>query len=72
MKIFLLTSDEDTLAGLRLAGVDGALVSSEEDFISRVNSAVADSETGVIFIGSLLAEKYPDILTDLRENTRTQ
>ena len=71
MKIFLVTSDEDTLAGLRLAGVDGALVSSEDEFLSQLSSAVSDSETGVLFIGSALAEKYPHVLTSLRENTGT-
>lgn len=71
MKIFLLTSEGDTLAGLRLAGVEGALVKSEDEFVSKANSVISDSDIAVLFIGSALAEKYPGVLSGLRENRGT-
>ena len=71
MKIFLLTSDEDTLTGLRLAGVDGTLVNSKEEFISKAESVIQDSDTAVLFVGSALSQMYPDVFPALRKNTGT-
>ena len=71
MKIFLLTADEDTLTGLRLAGVDGALVTSEEQFISQAQRVIEDKDTAVLLIGSGLSHEYSHVLPQLRKSRGT-
>lgn len=71
MKIFLLTADEDTLVGLRLAGVDGALVADEEQFVCAAQRAIEDKDTAVLLIGSDISHAYGHVLPELRKSKGT-
>ncbi len=69
MKMFLLSGDEDTLTGLRLAGIGGALVQSENEFDLWCEKLKADSETGILLVTSTLAALYGEKMSELKKNS---
>lgn len=68
MKMYLLSSDHDTLTGMRLAGVDGSLITSEEEFDSLSAKAVSDPEIGILLVTKTLSDEYPSKVLELKRN----
>ncbi len=50
MKFFLITDDVDTCVGLRLAGVESALVTDKEKANAAFEAVEADDEIGILFV----------------------
>ena len=59
MRMFLLSSDEDTLTGFRLAGVEGTLALSEESLKSAFQKAREDETVGIVLVTRSLSIAYP-------------
>ena len=68
MKMFLFSSDEDTLTGLRLAGVDGCLIRSEEDLLEKLQTVRARSDIAVLLVTRTLALRYPKEILLLKKD----
>lgn len=50
MKIFLISDNNDTLEGLRLAGIEGVVVHSAEETLNVLKNAKQNPEIGLILI----------------------
>ncbi len=50
MKSYLLTDNEETLIGLKLAGIEGEIVSDKEYLIKKVEALIEDETIGIIII----------------------
>lgn len=70
MKMFLISADEDTLTGMRLAGVDGVLVKTTEDFISACEKAVKSEDIGILLITKTLGNLYPNEIVEIKKRSR--
>lgn len=60
MKSFLICNDQETLVGMRLAGVQGTILNDRAAVLSLIEEKIRDDETGIIIISKaimLLAEK---------------
>lgn len=60
MKSFLICNDQETLVGMRLAGVQGTILNDRAAVLSLIDEKIRDDETGIIIITKaimLLAEK---------------
>lgn len=60
MKSFLICNDQETLVGMRLAGVQGTILNDRAAVLSLIEEKIRDDETGIIIITKaimLLAEK---------------
>lgn len=68
MRMYLLSSDEDTLTGMRLAGIDGKLIKSEQEFIDAAEAAQADPNIGILLVAVTLGEKYPETVVELKKS----
>ena len=66
MKIFLIANNTETFAGMRLAGVDGVIVHSDEEFHEAFDKAFEDKDTGIILIMDELYEQYSSFLIDMK------
>ncbi|MBQ4313107.1 MAG: V-type ATP synthase subunit F, partial [Clostridia bacterium] len=55
MKFFLISSNNDTTIGLRLAGIDGVIVRDEEEARAALERAVADESVGVVLMTERLS-----------------
>lgn len=50
MKSYLICHDQETLIGMRLAGVQGEILLDREQILRRIEEKVKDSETGMIIV----------------------
>lgn len=60
MKSFLICNDQETLVGMRLAGVQGVILNEREAVLNTIHEKIKDDETGIIIITKAvmaLAEK---------------
>ena len=70
MKIYLISDNTDTRTGLRLVGVDGAVVHTQEELKTALDKVTADREIGILLIVEKLAGEFPEVIKDLRLNRR--
>lgn len=68
MRMFLLSGDDDTLTGFRLAGVEGTLVNSCEELKEAFLNARKDETVGIVLVTRSLSLSYPnDILEEKKQ-----
>lgn len=48
--MFVISDNNDTFTGLKLVGVDGVVVHTEDEVIAAVESVIADKSVGLILI----------------------
>ncbi len=70
MKMYLISDNVDTRAGMRLAGVEGVVVHERVEFISALNAALDDENNGIILITAKLADLAPELIKDIKLNRR--
>ncbi|MBQ8509780.1 MAG: V-type ATP synthase subunit F [Clostridia bacterium] len=61
MKMYVISDNNDTFTGLKLAGVDGVVVHTEEEVIAAVERVLTDPSVGIILITEklrTLADSY--------------
>lgn len=66
MKAYLISDNIDTLVGMRLAGIEGVIVHSEEEILNKIDLAISDKEIGIILITERLADKVSDKIQKLK------
>lgn len=70
MKLFLLSSDSDTLTGLRLAGIDGSLVQSEQDLLASIEQVLMRNDIAVVLVTRSVSMQYPQQIDTLKRNAK--
>lgn len=70
MKMFLISDNVDTLAGMRLAGVEGCIVHERAELRKALEDAIANKENGIILLTEKFGREFPDIIDDVRLNRR--
>ncbi len=68
MRMFLISDNVDTKAGMRLAGIDGVVVHERREVLDAIRAALDDSSIGVVLITEVLAELIPDVLSNIKLN----
>ena len=66
MRMYIISDNIDTLTGMRLAGVEGALVRGREDLKKELDTACADPEIAVIVLTEKVGHDYPELIEDIR------
>lgn len=63
MKSFLISDNQDTLIGMRLAGIKGVLVHEKKEMIGELNKALDNQEIKIIILTEkVLSFIEPEIL----------
>ncbi len=62
MKIFVISDNVDTLTGMRLAGVDGVLAHTREEFSRALALALKDPANGVVLLTEKFGRDFPDLV----------
>ena len=70
MKMFLLSSDEDTLTGMRLAGIDGRLVKTDEELKSSAEEVFSRDDIGILLVTRTLSLQFPESVLELKKSSR--
>ena len=66
MKYFAIAGDRDTLTGLRLAGMAGAVASNAREVENLIRQAEKDETVAVLVITQACADQCPETLSRLR------
>lgn len=70
MKYYLISDNVDTQMGMRLAGIEGVVVHSEEHIRQELLKAMENPEIAVILMTETLVSKCPDLVYDLKLNRK--
>ena len=62
MKMYLISDNVDTLTGMRLAGVEGAVVHERE----ALKNELADKSIGIILLTEKFGREFPEIIDDVK------
>jgi V/A-type H+-transporting ATPase subunit F len=50
MESYLISDNEETLLGMKLAGVEGELMTDDQAIIEKIDHLIADDHTGIIIL----------------------
>lgn len=68
MELYLLTDNQDTLTGLRLAGIEGKIVTSAEQITEQTSALLQNSNIGIILISPNVHSMCKDFFMELKKN----
>lgn len=66
MRMHLISNNSDTNVGMRLVGIDGALVHTYEELKNEIEKIKMDKEIGIVLVVEELAEEFPALIQDLK------
>lgn len=66
MKYFLISDNIDTLAGMRMVGVDGVVVHQQDKVRDAIEKARADADVGLILVTSKLFRENSSMIFDYK------
>ena len=67
MKAFLVSDNHDSLVGMRLAGIQGCLVHTDDETFAAIDRALKMPDLAILAITERAAEMAPDVVQQLRE-----
>jgi len=70
MKLRVISDNTDTLTGMRLAGVEGAVVHERDEFERELSNAASDETVGIILVTELLARRFPEQVKEVKLSRR--
>ena len=62
MKMYLISDNIDTWTGMRLAGVDGAVVHERDELKRELDKVLADKSIGIILLTEKFGREFPEII----------
>jgi len=66
MKIVSICDDKDICTGLRLAGIEGDVVHTSDEFVRAFENALTDRQVAIVIITKVLAQRYTSQLDEIR------
>ena len=70
MKMYLISDNIDTWTGMRLAGVEGAVVHEKAELKQELDKVLADKEIGIVLLTEKLVREFPAIGYDVKLNRK--
>lgn len=70
MRMYLLSSDEDTLTGFRLAGVEGSLTQSEQELRDAFETLEKDGNIGIVLVTRTLSADYSRVILEKKKSAK--
>lgn len=71
MKYFLISDNVDTQTGLRLVGIEGILVHTEEEVEQALDQVLERKEIGILLLTEKLSAFCEKKILDIKLNRRT-
>ena len=66
MKMYLISDNIDTWTGMRLAGVDGAVVHERDELKRELDKVLADKSIGIILLTEKFGREFPEIIYNVK------
>ena len=68
MRFYVISDNIDTQTGLRLAGIDGVVVHTQEEVTKVLKDAMNTEDIGVILMTETLVKLCPELIDELKQN----
>jgi V/A-type H+-transporting ATPase subunit F len=68
--MFLISDNTDTYTGMRLSGVNGAIVRSKPEFKEQLDKVLADKTIGIVLITEKLCNESRETINDIKLNKK--
>ncbi len=68
MKMYLISDNVDTYTGMRLAGVEGAVVHEKQELKEEIEKVLADKEIGILLLTEKFGRDFPDVIDEVKLN----
>ena len=66
MKMYLISDNIDTWTGMRLAGVDGAVVHERDELKRELDKVLAVKSNGIILLTEKFGREFPEIIDNVK------
>ena len=66
MRMYLISDNVDTLTGMRLAGVEGAVVHRREELQAELDRVCGDPEIAIVVLTEKFGREYPELIDSIR------
>ena len=70
MKMYMISDNIDTWTGMRLAGIEGAVVHEKQELQQELDKVLADKEIGIVLLTEKFGKEFPDLVNDVNLNYR--
>ena len=70
MKMYCISQDIDTVVGLRLTGIQTAVVSEKEEVDSEIEQVLQDENIGILIVTKAIYEMAQSKLDEIRKNRK--
>ena len=70
MKFFLISDNVDTLMGMRLSGIDGVVIHTEEEVRETLKEPMQRPDVAVVLMTATLVALCPELIMDYKLNSR--
>lgn len=70
MKFYLLSDNVDTQMGMRLAGIDGIVIHTEEEVRRSLGEVIQREDVAVVLMTHKLVELCPELVMDYKLHLR--
>lgn len=70
MRFFLISDNVDTLIGMRLTGIEGIVIHSDDEVRRELQKAMDTEDIAVILMTERLVSLCPELIYDLKLNRR--
>ncbi len=71
MKYFLISDNVDTLAGMRLVGVNGVIVHERHELQEALEAVFKNEEIGLVLVTEKLVNEFQDMIFEYKLKRRT-
>ncbi len=68
MKMYLISDNVDTYTGMRLAGVEGAVVHERNELREAIDKVLSDKEIGILLLTEKFGRDFPDVIDEIKLN----
>ncbi|MGI5893130.1 MAG: V-type ATP synthase subunit F [Candidatus Merdivicinus sp.] len=68
MRMFVISDNNDTYVGMRLAGIEGVVVHEYDEIARELNRVVEDEEIGIVLMTKKLISISRDLVYDIKLN----
>ena len=65
--MYLISDNIDTCTGMRLAGIEGAVVHEKEELKAELNRAMADKDIAVVVLTEKFGQEFPEVIAEARQ-----
>lgn len=70
MKMYLISDNVDTYTGMRLAGVEGAVVHEKSELKEELDKVLSDKSIGIILLTEKFGREFSDVIDEVRLKRR--